>query len=336
MRKLSIICVLLALIIGIGWVIQLYHQAQPKTDDIGVGYLLDEGNKFLNVGRYDEAKRPFLTALQQDPKNLEAAWGLKKVEAKEIVAIYKFKDAVDVLYQQEPSDAHVNLFMGEFYLATNQLEKAAPYFQQAMVQNTKLAEAHFDLGQLYDQQGDIDAAKSEFSLAIDIAPMPKYRNKLGHAYIEQQHVDAAIAEYEKTTEYPLSALDVAELYWQRDRVDLALIRQLQAVQWLKDRTIMAKPENKDPWFFKINAEKTIQLGKLEEKKAYAYLNLAFTLHLLDNAEESAQYIQEMRDLVVIRQDDVNAVMNANLDVLLQKKDIAANKIEAFKKLYLAP
>jgi Tfp pilus assembly protein PilF len=334
MKKLGFICVFLAVIIGGGWLVHVYYHSQPKTDNLGIVNLIIDGDNFLNIGRYDEAKQSFLSALTAEPKNVNAAWGLKKAEAKEFSSLTAFKQAIDALYQQNPSDAHVNLFLGEFYLANKEPDKAPPYLEQAIIQNPELAEAYFDLATFYDQQGNFDRAASELLLAIDIAPTPKYRNKLGHVYIKQKHFDAATAEYEKTAEYPLSALDVAEIYWQHDRLDIALIRQLQAVKWLDDKTVMAKPENQDAWFFKINAEQTPALTKVDEKKSYAYLCLSFTLYLLENTEEAERYIQDMRNLGVTRQTDINAIVSANLDILLQEKASLAAQVDVFKNKYL--
>ncbi|MDD1606698.1 MAG: tetratricopeptide repeat protein [Methylococcaceae bacterium] len=334
MKKFVFIVLFLIVIIGGGWMVNTYHHSQPKTDDVGINNLIIDGNTFLNKGRYDEAKRLFLAALSAEPKNVNAAWGLKKTEAKDFLSLNSFKLAVDSLYQQNPSDAHVNLFLGEFYVANHQPDQAIPYFEQAITQNPKLAEAYFDLAMIYEQQGNINRAKSELSLAIDIAPTAKYRNKLAHIYIKQNHFDAATAEYEKSSEYPLSALNVAQIYWQRDRLDLALIRQLQAVKLLNDKSVMAQPENQDPWFFKLSEEQTLALTKLDEKKSYAYLCLSFTLSLLENTDEAERYIQEMRNLLVTRQADINTIVNADLDALLQEKTSLASQVEAFKRLYL--
>jgi Tfp pilus assembly protein PilF len=334
MKKRGVVFVLFAVLVFGASAVQFFFHLQTKVEEAPIdNNFIANGINFLNIGRYAEAKQSFLAALKTEPKNAKAGWGLQKAEAKQLSSIYAFKQAVDLLYQQNPSDAHVNLFLGEFYLANHELDKARPYFEQAIIQNPKLAEAHFDLAKLYDQQGDIDAAKSEFSLAIDIEPTAKYRNELGHAYIKQGHIDAATAEYEKTSEYPASALDVAEIYWQRDRLDLALIRQLQAVQWLNNEKLMEKPENRDTWSFVINAEKTINLTKLNEKKAYAYLSLSFTLFLLENTEEAERYIQEMHNLDVARQNDINTVMNSRLAVLVREKYSSATQVEAFKRKY---
>lgn len=331
MKKLGFICVLFAVIIGVGWAIQLYFHQPVNKDAPGVNGLINEGNNYLNNGRYNDAKQLFLAALKDEPKNAKAQFGLDKVEAKAATSDSNFKLAIDALYQQDPSDSHVNLFLGEYYMAVGELEKARPYFEQATTQNPKLAEAHFDLAMLYDLQGDVNAAKSEASLAIDIASIPKYRNRLGHMYIKQKHLDSATAEFEKTSEYPLSALDVAEIYWQRDRLELAIVRQLQAIDWLNDDAVMAKPENQESWSFKLSDEKTVNLTKPEEKKAYAYMSLAFTWFLLENHEEAERYMQEMRNLDVARQIQINEIMRSRLDALVLEKDSLTPKIDAFKK-----
>lgn len=334
MKKLILICLFLAVIVGGGWGVHFYNHLKPKTNNIGVGYLIAEGNDFLNIGRYDEAKKLFASALATDPKNVKVAWGLKLTEAKETSSLNAFKLAIDALYEQNSNDAYVNLFLGEFFLAINQLDKARPYLQQALNQNPKLAEAHFHLASLYEEQGNFATAKSEISLAIDISRSPKYRNKLAHIYIKLHHLDAATAEYEKSVDYPLSALDVAEIYWQRDRFDLALIRQLQAVKWLNDTTVMALPENKDSWTFKISDEEKIALNKLDEKLNYAYLCLSFTLYFLDNTEESERYVQEARNLSILRHNDVNTVVTTRLDALVHEKYSLSAKVETFKAKYL--
>jgi tetratricopeptide (TPR) repeat protein len=340
MKKLFVICVIFIALFSIGWVIHLLVESRSESETFNESNLVVEGNKLLNIGRYEEAKPLFLEAikdgLKEEHKNLQAEWGLKKIEANEATSLDNFKVAIDALHQIDPNDAQVNLFFGEFYVENHEFDTAKSYFEKAIEKNSQLAEAHYELAQLYDQQGNIDASKSEFSLAIDISPTAKYRNELGHEYIKQKHLDAATAEYEKITEYPASALDVAEIYWQRDRIDLALIRQLQAIRWLEDKKIMERPENQDPWIFIISPEQTITLTRLEEKKAYAYLSVAFTLHLLENTEESQKYIKEMRDLRVARQWDINAIMSAHLDVLLLERFGLNTQATAFKTLYFTP
>jgi tetratricopeptide (TPR) repeat protein len=340
MKKLFVICIIFTALFSIGWVIHLYVESRSKVEVFHQDNLVVEGNKLLDIGRYEQAKPLFLEAvklgLEEEHKNLPAEWGLKKVEAKEAKTLDSFKVAIDALHQIDPNDAHVNLFYGEFYTESHEFDTAKAYFEKAIEKNPQLAEAHYELAQLYDQQGKIDAAKSEFSLAIDIVPTAKYRNELGHEYIKQKHLDAATAEYEKITEYPASALDVAEIYWQRDRIDLALIRQLQAIRWLEDKKIMELPENQDPWIFVLNPEQTITLARLEEKKAYAYLSVAFTLHLLENKDEAEKYINQMRELKIARQSDINAIMAAHLDVLLLERFGLNTQVTAFKNAYFTP
>jgi tetratricopeptide (TPR) repeat protein len=336
MKKLGFILLFLALFAVAGSVVQFFFHLESKAEKTTNNNFIVDGTNFLNIGRYDEAKRLFLEALKDDPKNAKAAWGLRETEAKEASSNTLFKTAVDALFQENPSDSHVNLFLGEYYVANDESDKAIPYFQQAITQNPDLAEAHFNLAMLYDKKGKFDNAKSELLLAVEIAPIAKYRNKLAHAYIKLNHLDSATAEYEKSSEYPLSSLEVAQLYWQRDRLEIAVIRQLQAVEWLNNEKIMVRPENQDPWHFQISAEKTIELTKLEQKKSYAYLCLSFTFHLLGNTEQVEHYIQEMRNLNVTAQGDVDTVLNTAFATLVQEESSLSGQVEAFKKLYLQP
>ena len=103
--------------------------------------------------------------------------------------------------------------------------------------------------------------------AIDIAPIPKYRNNLGALYFKQNHYEEAIKEYGRNKEYPLSALESAKIYWRLEYLSQATSYQNQAIEWLEDKEIMAKPDNQEPWYFKIGSGKEIELVTLDEKKA---------------------------------------------------------------------
>ena len=273
-KKTSLVVALIAAIIAGGWVAYIYDIS--KKPQIADKQLIVEGDNALNIGRYADAKRIFEAELKANPQNKQAAWSLKIAQIRQTFSQPGFKEAIDTLYQQNPNDAHVNLFLGEFYAANNQPDKAVQYYEQAIEQNPKLAEAHYDLAMLYDQQGNHEAAKVESLKAIEISPIPKYRNNLGTIYFKQQHYEEAIKEYGKNKEYPLSALESAKIYWRLEYLSQALSYQKQAVEWLEDKTIMSKPDNQEAWYFEIAPGKSIELVKLEEKKSYAYFCLSVT------------------------------------------------------------
>ena len=201
-------------------------------------------------------------------------------------------------------------------------------------QNTKLAEAHYDLARLYDQQGNLGAAKVESLKAIDISPTPKYRNNLATIYFKQQNYEEAIREYGRNKEYPLSSLESAKIYWRLEYLSQAQSYQKQAVEWLDDETVMIKPENQEAWYFEIAPGKVIELVKLDEKKSYAYYCLSVSLYLQGDKARAETEVQKLRDLKVTRQADIKALLLADLDALVQANEGFAELVDAYKRLYL--
>jgi len=331
-KKICLAVALIAAIVAGGWVVYLYDiSKKPQLTD---KQLIVEGDNALNMGRYSDAKRIFEAEFKANPQNKQAAWSLKIAQIRQTLSGPEFKEAIDTLYQQDPNDAHVNLFLGEFYAANNQPDKAVQHYEQAIGQNPKLAEAHYDLAMLYDQQGDHEEAKVESLKAIDISPTPKYRNNLGTIYFKQRNYEAAIKEYGKNKEYPLSALESAKIYWRLEYLGQALSYQKQALEWLEDKTIMTKPENQDAWSFQIAPGKRIELSTLEEKTSYAYYCLSVSLYLQGDSEGAENEVQKMRDLNLARQADIDELLTADLDALVEANGSIAEPVAAYKQLYL--
>jgi len=331
-KKITLAVALIGTVMAGGWMAYIYDIS--KKPQIVDKQLIVEGDNALNIGRYADAKRIFEAEFNANPQNQQAAWSLRIAQIRQTLSQPGFKEAIDTLYQQNPGDAYVNLFLGEFYAANNQPDKAVQHYKQAIEQNPKLAEAHYALAMLYDQQGNPEAAKVESLNAINISPIPKYRNNLGTIYFKQQSYGDAIREYGKNKEYPLSALESAKIYWRLEYLSQALSYQKQAVEWLEDKTIMSKPDNQEAWYFEIAPGKNIELFGLDEKKSYAYFCLSVTLYLQGDMEGAENEVQKLRDLKVARQADINALLSADLDALVQANGSFAEQVAAYKQLYL--
>ena len=331
-KKISLVVALTATIIAGGRIAYLYDVS--KKPQIVARQVIVEGDNALNIGRYADAERIFEAELKANRKNQHAAWGLKVAQIRQTFAQRGFKEAIEVLYQENPRDAYINLFLGEFYAANDQPDKAMQYYNQAIDQNTKLAEAHYDLARLYDRLGNLGAAKVELMKAIDLSPTSKYRNNLGTLYFKQKNYEEAIREYGRNKEYPLSSLESAKIYWWLGYLSQALSYQKQAVEWLEGETIMTKPENKEAWYFEIAPGKVIELVKLDEKKSYAYFSLSVSLYLQGDKAGADAEVQKVRDLKVARQADINALLTVDLNALAQANTGFAKQVDAYKQLYL--
>ena len=96
-----------------------------KKPQIADKQLIVEGDNALNIGRYADAKRIFEAEFKANPQNQQAAWSLRIAQIRQTLSQPGFKEAIDTLYQQNPNDAYVNLFLGEFYAANQSTRKGS-------------------------------------------------------------------------------------------------------------------------------------------------------------------------------------------------------------------
>ena len=331
-RRISFIVIFIIIAVVGGRLTHLYDVS--KKPKVVVQQSIVEGDNALNIGRYAEAQRIFAAEFKGNSKNKEAEWGLKIAELRQSLLMPTFKADLDAIYQEDPNDAYVNFFMGEYYAANQQSDTAITYYNQAIALNSKLAEAHFKLAELYEQQGLLEATNVELLKAVDIAPITKYRNKLGTLYFKQKRYEAAIKEYGKNQGYPLSALKSAMIYWHLEYLSQALNYQKQALGLLENEALMTKPENQEPWYFEIMPKKVISLSELNQKLAYAYYGLSVSFYLQGDTQRAENAILKSPELSAVQQLDLKDLLTTDLDVLAQANGGYSNQVEAYKLRYL--
>lgn len=331
-RRISFIVIFIIIAVVGGRLTHLYDVS--KKPKVVVQQSIVEGDNALNIGRYAEAQRIFAAEFKGNSKNKEAEWGLKIAELRQSLLMPTFKADLDAIYQEDPNDAYVNFFMGEYYAANQQSDTAITYYNQAIALNSKLAEAHFKLAELYEQQGLLEATNVELLKAVDIAPITKYRNKLGTLYFKQKRYEAAIKEYGKNQGYPLSALKSAMIYWHLEYLSQALSYQKQALGLLENEALMTKPENQEPWYFEIMPKKVISLSELNQKLAYAYYGLSVSFYLQGDTQRAENAILKSPELSAVQQLDLKDLLTTDLDVLAQANGGYSDQVEAYKLRYL--
>lgn len=335
MKKLVFFIGMVLVIIAGGWTVHTYERlVRAQINESAIKQLVAEGDKALNIGRYADAKRVFTEELKINLQNVQAVWGLKKAQVWDAASGTEFKQAVDALYQQNPHDGHVNLFLGKYYAANHDPAKAQVYYETAIQWEPRLAEAHYSLALLNEQQGNLNAARVEYLKAISLSPEAKYHNSLATNYFKQQRYELAIKEYGKNLQYPLSSLESAKIFWRLGYLSQALSYQKQAIDLLENEAVMKKPENQDAWYLESTPGRLVMLAALEEKKSYGYLNLSATLYLQGNTEAAEKEVQKVRDLKLPLQADINNLIKTDLDTLLQGNADVQELVQAFKKQYL--
>ena len=331
-RRISFIVVFIIVAVVGGRITHLYDVS--KKPKVVVEQSIVEGDNALNIGRYAEAERIFAAEFKGNSKNNAAEWGMKIAKVRQALLMPTFKADLDVLYQEDPDDSYVNFFMGEYYVANQQFDKAMLYYDRAIALNSRLAEAHFKLAELYEQQGLSEATTVELLKAIDIAPINKYRNKLGTLYFKQKRYETAIKEFGKNQAYPLSALESAMIYWQLQYLSQALSYQKQALDLLENEELMTKPENQEPWYFEIAPKKVIRLNELNQKIAYAYYGLSVSFYLQSDAARADNAVQKLPELSSVQQRDLKLLVAADLESLVKANGGFLDQVEAYKLRYL--
>lgn len=329
MKKLAFVGGFIATLVGAGWTVYTHWSSQP-VKPVAVINLIAEGDSFLDIGRYAKAKQSFQEALKTDPQDEDAAWGLKKAELWETNDTAVFEKNLQNLYAKNPKDPHVNLFLGKLYVEEyRDVPKALSYYQKAIAIKPNLPEAHFGLGLLYDHQPNQEsAAKKEYELAATQSAIPKYRNNLAYFYVKHRDYERAIETYGKNSNYPLSALELAKIYWIRDELPEAENYQRQALQLLNDAQ---NNSDQEPWYLEVDNKELIELIQLSEKKDYAHFCLSVSLYL-QGKDKIAK--QELSNLKSIKQAEIKTIIEADLKNLVKANGKFIQQVKEFEKKYL--
>ena len=330
-RRISYMVIFIIVAVVGGRLTHLYDVS--KKPKVVVEQSIVEGDNALNIGHYAEAARIFAAEFKSNSKNNEAEWGLKIAQLGQSLLIPTLKTDLDAFYQEDPNDAYVNFFMAEYYAGNQQPDSAIPYYDRAIALNPKLAEAHFKLANLYEQQGLLEATAVELLKAIDSASITKYRNKLGTLYFKQKRYEAAIKEYGKNQGYPLSALESAMIYWRLDYLSQALSYQKQALDLLENEGLMNKPENQEPWYFDVQPKKVISFNALNQKIAYAYYGLSVSFYLQGDTLRAENAVQKAPELSATQQLDLKRVLSTDLEALAHANSGLSDQVDAYKLLY---
>jgi len=174
--------------------VQLYPQSAKLRVGLGVAY--------YSLGQYDEAVEALCQAVDIDPKDTRALDFLGKMietsprNAEEVtkrlagfVAIYPDNAAASYYYA-------LSLRKGTPSAAVNENEsRAAEFLLRAIKLQPDFADAHYELGILYEEQGLRPAAMREYELAAQLRPaFAKAHYHLARLY--QQSGRAALAKKE--------------------------------------------------------------------------------------------------------------------------------------------
>jgi len=245
---------------------------------------LRQGTSLLDIGLYPEAKPALEQARRLSPLSGSAGCGLKAIEVDVLRSKpAEFEATLREASREYPHCAYLRLLLGDQKYIAGDREGALVEYQQAVQREPKLAEAYFNMGRIWELNGEPDKALAQYQKAAELSPgTPRYHNNLANLYFHGNEYDKAIAEYGQVTEFPLSALEAANIYRLQGKLEDAAGRELDAISWLKEGSVQLM-EQKYGWDLDISPTQQVRLGPLPEKECYAELELATTKYLQGDA-----------------------------------------------------
>lgn len=168
----------------------------PKSARLWMGL----GSAYFAQANHEEAINAYLRATQygDDPRAwrfLGAAYMAINLPRADVAArLHKHRLA-------HPQDAWANLYDGCALSRSGDLEQALPALRRALELDPKLAEAHFELGNIHSQQGRQEEAIAAYQAAVKINPeYAQAYHRLGQAYSRagrKAEAEAALSRHEE-------------------------------------------------------------------------------------------------------------------------------------------
>jgi tetratricopeptide (TPR) repeat protein len=270
-----------------------------------------EGDRYLDVGRPDEADRAFQRALGYVPFGADAQAGREKAHlwAAPDLDPVAFGRALDELARRRPDDPHVQVLRGHLAYVGRDFQAAIRYYDEARRRRPGLAEAYWGLGCCYEAMGRDAEALPMYERAVQISPQtPRYLDNLAALRARRGDVDGAIAAYRRiVTDYPLASVELAKLLWARNNLAGARAEQRKALLGLVDPKVAATVENRGRWSFEGG-----DVGGAPAKTCYVRLQLSATLCLEGKRDEANGEIDRVRADCPRFAADLGAVAGADL------------------------
>jgi len=297
---------------------------------------LAEGNAYLDVGRYSDARQPYQQALKLNPFSTRASRGLDIVQLSDLRSDpVAFERKMKELSNGASRNAYLKVLQGDFLLAEEQRDEAFRHYQEAVRLNPRFAEGYFRLGVLYGLRRDSKRSLEMYQRAVDLAPgSAQYRNNLADAYFKRGEYANAIDQFAQIDRLPSAALEMANIHRLLGQLDQALEKEQIAVGWLEDDAVMAIPENRLPWDLELSQDHRVWVPSRDQKLCYARWELSATFYLMGKENRAQQNAAGADQACGAQSLDVKTVLLWELRRLADEQDALAPRIASYRRSFL--
>jgi tetratricopeptide (TPR) repeat protein len=163
----------------------LREALQRKPGDAEISMAL--GSAFDRLHDPENAIGQYRLALKANPQSVPARMAL----GGELIAERRYNAAITLL--QDSRDAGALRLLANAYRKNDDPEKAARTLQLILVLNPEDSQAHIDLGEVLQQQGDYGSAAQQFKKGMNLDPSNEYAciSYLNTEVVLQQYASAA-------------------------------------------------------------------------------------------------------------------------------------------------
>ncbi len=295
MRKRSWIWLFTLAMALIGSAVAQSEEAQPKKKEPSVKAYLLVGDVYYSSGEYDAAMIAFRRALEKEPNNVYALYGLGRTQLK----MHQFTSAIENLKRAIAIDgSYAPLYVAlaqaytDRYLYAEDKAAAEEFLDQALLilDDARRVDPNYhpiynQRGLVYQYKGDLDKAEAAFKRALELASDdPVVRYNLAQVYLSQGKLDEALDMLAQGVALDPSSAQLQLLYGKvlavKGRLaeaEQALTRAselapLNASTWLNLGQVHFLQKHYDKAIETLN--KAVELDPLGYPEAYYYLGRA--------------------------------------------------------------
>ncbi|MFN8452174.1 MAG: tetratricopeptide repeat protein [Anaerolineae bacterium] len=179
------------------------YRNQATTKQLSEFYRV-MGDDLLEQQEWAAAEEAFRTAVEINPNNIEATYGIAKstifspLEGQRYVAPETARIRLDYLLENFPDDYQLDYFKGLIYLYQWDDVNARVWFRKAIEEHPEFAAGYANLGYIEVRNGNIDGALDYTTQAVDLDPESAMAsNNLGFMHMLKGDFEQAVTSLQR-------------------------------------------------------------------------------------------------------------------------------------------
>jgi tetratricopeptide (TPR) repeat protein len=293
---------------GTDYFFQSYRDA--KTTKELSGFHQQIGDRMMAFQGWKAAEEAYRAALQVDPTNTAATFGIVKAQVFDPLPGQAFIDPeivdvrLDYLLSRFPDDYQVHFLKALRCCQRGEVEDAQTWLRECVAKQPGFVGPYLLQGDIAFNRSDIEAAAAAYSRAVALDPnSPVAKNNLAACRVLLSDFQAAVELFQAShrisfiSPNPVTMLSLGEAYWYTGQFDLALRMHQEALELVQKHY---DPQQSryvcDSWTVGFLP---LQVGDLEtiktnmpfstqiQKEALLYLELCIDQALLGDPEAAA-------------------------------------------------